>query len=250
MIVDESNRIIIESIPLTRPTGKFRFKRRSGPYEYGEPFSSRQSLFTADNYVEWQISYDAERQVETPSNSTPVAYDRRGKKKFLAELSFYLYKFYMWGIIRRDDLIDLDEYLRSVKPEHLVANHEHCHIARTRPHAVNINDIPFSIMTLKYPQLVYNFDEYEIIAEITIREKQRAVGIQPMLYFCIPISELKLDIPLIGRTAERNEVAHFEFSEMNCRVVFEMVKVFGILSISHQEDILSIIRKLLDIRDC
>lgn len=249
MIVDEGSRSIMEFIPLTRPTGKFRVKRRSGPYEYGEPFSSRQSLFTLDNYVEWQISYDTERQIEAPSNCAPVAYDRGGKKKFLAELSFYLYKFYMWGIIRRDDLIDLGKCLRSVKPEQLVANHEHCHITRTRPHAVNINDIPFSMMTLKYPQLVYDFDESKIIAEITIREKQRAIGIQPMLYFCIPISELKVDIPLIGRTAERNEVAHFEFSEMNYRVVFEMVKVFGILSISHQEDILSIIRKLLDIRD-
>ena len=156
----------------------------------------------------------------------------------------------MWEIIRRDDLIGLDEYLRSVKPERLVANHEHCHITRTRPQAVDINDIPFSIMTLKYPQLVYDFGEYEIIAEITIREKQRAVGVQPMLYFCIPISELKADTPLLGRTAERNETAQFEFSETNYRVVFEMVKVFGILSVSHQEDILRIIQKLLDTRGC
>ena len=45
------------------------------------------------------------------------------------------------------------------------------------------------------------FGDYEIIAEITIREKQRAVGTQSMLYFCFPITELKSEDPLIGRCA-------------------------------------------------
>ena len=235
MIVDERNQTIAESIPLTRPTGKIRVKTRSMYYEYGRPFSSRQSPFTQNNYVEWQISYDTDKREEALSRGAPVAYVKRGKKKFMSELSFYFYKFYKWGTIRRDDLVNLNRYLNSVDPENLIANHEHCNIARTHPRAMEINGIEFSIMTLKYPQLVYHFQGYEIVAEITIREKQRAIGVQPMLYFCIPITELQADPPLIGRMAEAKEDARFEFSEANCGAVLEMVRIFGILSASHRK---------------
>ena len=52
MLIDEGNRTIEESIPLTMPTGKFRVKSRSMYSEYGQPFSSRSSQFTGKNYVE------------------------------------------------------------------------------------------------------------------------------------------------------------------------------------------------------
>ena len=246
MIVDEGNRIIGESIPLTRPTGKIRVKTRSMYYEYGQPFSSRKFPFTHNNYMEWQISYDNEKRENAPSHCDPVSYVGRGREKFLTELSFYLYQFYKWGIIGRDRLVDLNACLEDTNQEDVIANHEHCSITRTHPREMEINGIPFSVMTLRYPQLVYHFDIYEIIAEITIREKQRAVGVQPMLYFCIPISELRTDPPLIGRIAERNEVARFDFSEDNYRVILEMVKIFGILSMPHREDIMGIIQRLLD----
>lgn len=60
MIVDETNRRIEESLPLTKPTGKIRIETRGTYYEYEQPFASRKSRFTHDNYVEWQISYDTD----------------------------------------------------------------------------------------------------------------------------------------------------------------------------------------------
>ena len=58
MIVDETNRRIEESLPLTKPIGKIRVETRGTHYEYGQPFASHKSRFTPDNYIEWRISYD------------------------------------------------------------------------------------------------------------------------------------------------------------------------------------------------
>ncbi len=100
-------------------------------------------------------------------------------------------------------------------------------------------------MTLKYPQLVYKFGKYEIIAEITIREKQRAIGIQPMLYLCFPITELRASENLIGRIARIKETAQFVIDKTNYKIVPEMVKIFGMLSPSHHKDILEILKSIL-----
>jgi len=52
------------------------------------------------------------------------------------------------------------------------------------------NGIEYLWTQVKYPVLVHKFGEYEILTELIIREKQRAVGVQPMLYFCFPVTEL------------------------------------------------------------
>lgn len=242
MLIDEGNRTIEESIPLTMPTGKFRVKSRSMYYEYGQPFSSRSSQFTGKNYVEWQISYDS---ISKPDHHPSITYEGREKTKFLVELPFYFYQFFQWGIISHRAVTDFIDYLENIDRENLIDRHEHCRISRTHPDTIEINGIPFASMTLRYPQLVYHFQQYEIIAEITVREKQRAVGVQPMLYFYIPISELDAHPPLIGRTAKLKEAARFTFSENNHEAVLQMMKIFGILSDRHREDVLRIVRTLL-----
>lgn len=242
MLIDGGNRTIEESIPLTMPTGKFRVKSRSMYYEYGQPFSSRSSQFTGKNYVEWQISYDS---ISKPDHHPSITYEGREKTKFLVELSFYFYQFFQWRIISHRTVTDFIDYLENIDRENLIDRHEHCKISRTHPNTIEINGIPFASMTLRYPQLAYHFQQYEIIAEITVREKQRAVGVQPMLYFCIPISELDAHPPLIGRTAKLKEAARFTFSENNHEVVLQMMKIFGILSDRHREDVLRIVRTLL-----
>lgn len=244
MIVDETNRRIEESLPLTKPTGKIRVKTRGTYYEYGQPFASRKSRFTHDNYVEWQISYDTDK---SPSHHASITYYGREKKRFMTELSFYLYKFCEWEIIRRDDMLNLKAYLENVNRKNLVDSHDRFGITRTRPRETDINGMSFSIMTLKYPQMVYRFGMQRVVAEITIREKQRAVGVQPMLYFCIPISELNPARPLIGRAAEQNERAGFEFSEENCSIILEMTRIFGILSTPHRADMLAIVGRVLEL---
>ncbi|MCY3739402.1 MAG: R.Pab1 family restriction endonuclease [Candidatus Poribacteria bacterium] len=243
---DKENKKILADIPLTRHSGKIRIKSRSMFYEYGIPHATRSVPFTQNNYVEWQIGYDLEYK-ERDGSSLPhisfIAYN--GKKKVLYELSEYLYYFYFWGVITSSKLKETLEFLSNLEEENLISNHPDCQITRTHPIEKQINNTTFFEMTLKYPQLVYKFGTYEIIAEITISEKQRAIGIQPMLYLCFPITELQASENLIGRTAQVKETAQFVIDESNCRIVIEMVKVFGMLSPSHHKDILEILKSIL-----
>ena len=243
---DKENKTILVDIPLTKPSGKIRIKSRSMFHEYGIPHATRRIPLTQNNYVEWQIGYDLEEKRKNES-SLPhisfIAYNK--KKKVLYELSEYLYYFYSWNMITSSELKGTLEFLSNLEEKNLISNHPDCQITRTHPIEKQVNNTPFFEMTLKYPQLVYKFEEYEIIAEITIREKQRAVGVQPMLYLCFPITELQASENLIGRITQVNETAQFVIDESNYRVVIEMVKVFGMLSPSHHKDIIGILKSIL-----
>ena len=243
---DKENKKVLVDIPLTSPTGKIRIKLRSMFHEYGKPHATRSVPLTQNNYIEWQIGYDLE-YAKRSNSSLPhisfIAYN--GKKKVLYELSEYLYYFHSWDMIASSELQGTVEFLSNLEEKNLISNHPDCQITRTHPIEKQINNTTFFEMTLKYPQLVYKFGKYEIIAEITIREKQRAVGIQPMLYLCFPITELQASENLIGRIAEKKETAQFVIDKSNYSIVIEMVKVFGMLSPSHHKDILEILKSIL-----
>ena len=243
---DKKNKKILVDIPLTRHAEKVRIKSRSVFYKYGEPHATRSKPLTQNNYVEWQIGYALEYTKRNDSSLPHISFiDYNGKEKVLYELSEYLYYFYSWDMITLSDLRETLEFLSGLKEENLLSNHPDCQIARTHPIEKQINNTTFLGMTLKYPQLVYKFDKYEIIAEITISEKQRALGVQPMFYLCFPITELQVSESLIGRIAQKKEIAQFVIDKNNYRIVIEMVKVFGMLSPSHHKDILGIIKSIL-----
>jgi hypothetical protein len=252
--VDYKNKEILIAIPLTTTSGKTRVKQRDNIYGYGLPFASITNPFNQKNYIEWQIGYDAEKpnnldnykksnfksyENTTLKNVNFIAYNK--KTKALYELSEYLYYLVKFGLFSIKKLEDLKEFLSSLKKSDLIEKHSHCQIKRTHPQNENINNLDFEILKIEYPQLIYKFKNYEIIAEITIREKQRAIGVQPMLYFCFPITELISKSPLIGRCATLKEFAYFKIDKNNSFIILEMIKIFGMLSPSHQYDTVEIL---------
>ena len=257
--LDEKNKIITIDVPLTTTSGKTRVKQRDFVFDYGMPFASRKNHFNQKNYIEWQIGYDAivpayidnfeERKFKNFVNTTLKDFYFTGdnkKNKTLYELSEYLFYFVKWKVITQDSLQKLQSFLIDIKNQDLLDKHRHCEIKRTNPVSKTINNINFQALTIEYPQLIYKFGEYEIIAEITIREKQKAVGTQPMLYFCFPITELQAKKPLLGRCANTKEFAEFEFNQKNIFIILEMIKIFGMLSLSHKNDTLNIIKTILN----
>ena len=243
---DEENKRILVDIPLTTPKGKIRIKSRSMFYEYGNPHAAGSIPIIQNNYVEWQIGYDLEYGKRNSSSLPHISFiGANGRKKVLYELSEYLYYFCSWDMITSSELKGILEFLSDLEEKNLISNHPDCQITRTHPVEKQINDTTFFGMTLNYPQLVYKFGKYEIIAEITIREKQNAVGIQPMLYLCFPITELRASESLIGRTARTKETAKFVIDESNYEIVIEMARIFGMLSPSHHKDILEILKSIL-----
>jgi hypothetical protein len=253
------NKTITVDVPLTTTSGKTRVKQRNSMFDYGLPFASRTNPFNQNNYIEWQIGYDAtvprnvsnfkkekfKNFVNTTLKENYFTGDN-GNKKTLYELSEYLYYFVKWEVISEKTLRELMDFLVNIAEENLLDQHKHCQVKRTHPVSKTINTIDFDALTVEYPQLIYRFGDYEIIAEITIREKQRAVGTQPMLYFCFPVTELQAEQPLIGRCADIKEFAKFEFNKDNAFIVLEMMKIFGMLSASHRHDTVQIIQTILD----
>ena len=240
-------------LPLTNPTGKARIKERNSVHDYGKPFASRSKCFNSNNYMEWQICYDdpAEKQRSTVEEVTFTTF--RGKKKedkSLYELSEALYYFYHWNVVSDGEIQDL---LKSAEVEEskFINHRPDTQIGRGNPTDTEINSLSFHRIILKYPQLIYRFQSHnDYIAEIMIREKQRAVGVQPMLYFCFPISELKSSAgKLIGRTARPKETGRLTLTPDKKSIILDMFKIFSILSKPHNRDILSILHSIRQSKD-
>ena len=249
ILVNEKERKIEVPILLTAVSGKIRVKNRSIVNEYGKPVAVRRDGFALNNYVEWQIGYDVvKKEIEKLAESSLFETEfigANGKTKALYELSEYLWYFYKWNILSREELEGIINYLNSIPSSDLIDNNSELQIDRSHPIAKNIDGFDFEYTQVKYPLLIHKFNKYEIVAEIKIAEKQYAVGTQPMLYLCFPVTELKTEINLIGRIAEAKETAYFEITEDNIKVFLEILKIFGILSENHRHDVLRIINTIL-----
>jgi len=247
--VDSSSKSIQIEIPLTKHTGKIRIKERRSYTDFGTPVATRKKKFNPYMYVEWQISYDAELNSEKANLSTLkdeenlIFIASNGKKKVLYELSEYLYYFYKLNTISIQELNEVEEFIKNIPEEKLVENTYK--IYKSNPTREVINDMEFLKSEIVYPHLIYDFNNgFYIIAEITIREKQKAIGIQPMVYICFPVTYLKdkSGCSIIGRKAHPNETAIFELDQTNTFVIVNSFKIFGMLSKSHRHDILEILK--------
>lgn len=249
LLIDHIGHKIDVPILLTAVSGKIRVKNRSFLNEYGTPFAVRQIAFKQSNYIEWQIGYDViKKEINELKNTTLPNQNfigANGKEKSLYELSEYIYYFHKWNIITRKDLDDIKVYLNSIPDNQLLDVNLELQIERSHLIEKKINNLSFEYTQVKYPLLIHKFGDYEIITEIKITEKQRAVGVQPMLYLCFPITQLKTETTLIGRVAEAKEITYFEITKNNIKVFLEILKLFGILSSSHKFDVLKIIETIL-----
>lgn len=247
--VKDKEREIRGKIPLTATSGKIRIKRRSILNEYGVPVATCRTCFSSDCYVEWQIGYDvvvkdAEKlKLSTLENKRFIG--ANGKEKALYELSEYVYYLKQWGFISSDELISLANELRRISDGSLFDVCPELSIKRGNLTAKEINGVSFFATRVEYPLVIYNFKRYEIVAEIITREKQRAIGVQPMLYLCFPVTELQTEKPLIGRAAGRKEIADFIVNESNAEIFLKLLRLFGMLSENHRKDVLSIIDVIL-----
>jgi hypothetical protein len=248
------NEEIQVAIPLTATSGKIRIKRRSILNEYGIPIATCRIDLTQNCYVEWQIGYDVEincandkkkRKYELTTLKELKFTGANGKEKALYELSEYIYYLAKWNFISKLELKDIEEFLVKIPSSNLIDIHQDLSIKRSNFIEKEINGLKFLQTRVEYPLIVHEFGKYEIITEIKITEKQKAVGVQPMLFLCFPITELKTEPNLLGRKAKSKEIAEFIINKDNADVFLQLLKLFGMLSKNHKEDVLSIINVIL-----
>ena len=80
--------------------------------------------------------------------------------------------------------------------------------------------------------------------EIILQHKQRAVGYQSMVYFCAKVKNLfdKNSRPIVGRTAESNEVVYLPISKEDLVCIAES---FIVASKNHAWDMKTILRDII-----
>ena len=89
--------------------GRFRFKTRKSPNEFGNSFATKTNKINNEVYLEWQIGYDIK---VTDTNKNTILKNLKftganGKNKYPYELSELLYSLMTLNLITKKQLIDL-----------------------------------------------------------------------------------------------------------------------------------------------
>ncbi len=234
-------------LPLTKATGKIRVKERNSFSEYGNPFPTRKREISLKNYVEWQIGYDIyvnddNKDKTTLTNKTFT--NNKDEEKYPYELSEIIYYSFKNGLIKESDIKAVYDKVKSIKDSQLFDVIDSMRITRTTPIKKTINGLDFYEMKVSYPLVVHKFGKYDIYAEVINREKQRAVGVQPMLYVCLPITSLEFETNQIGRVLNSKECAKWIISKDEAKLALELFRIFGMLSSKHRYDVCAILKVL------
>jgi len=230
------NKKLIVQLPLTNPTGKIRVKRRDKNLNYGIPIATKKESFTTDDYVEWQISY----ATQNPPRETKVKDIVINNNQIGFELTKLLVEGINLKIFSKDDVEELEKFINDVQPTETLEENEK--IFREN----NLQEIKggFKKLVEKVPIFIKNNEKMGYFVEIILQHKQRAVGLQAMVYLCIYITTLKDGNSLIGKVAKAKEFGQLEITLKNKVIVTDVVKAFAIASWQHKNDILNILKQI------
>jgi len=233
---DKEIHIIID----TKNDGKLRFKKRSSIFDFGQVFSTRETPFNKDSYLEWQIGYDIpakEVKEETAAYFGHRTFmGRAGKTKF----PFELFEIYL-GLVKRkiiQNSITTALYEEILSYKNFLDGDP---ISVSTPYDFSINNVEFKKTSTNLPTYYYfNRDDGTII-EVSIKQQQYASGTQPMVYFCIPIFSFLDGQDMIGKTSFNKESLSYVIGTDNSLSISNLIKIFGMASKKHHYDILSIL---------
>ncbi|WRA15074.1 R.Pab1 family restriction endonuclease [Helicobacter pylori] len=244
--VNDDKKVIEISIPLTSISGKARVKIRHAFSDYGISTATRKIPFSLKHYVEWQIGYDVPIKDKEKFELTTLKDEKyhflgaNNKVKTLYELSEIIDYAKQLGLISLENLENTLKYLEKQK-QFIEDNFT---ITRERFRSHQFGGMDFELSRISYPLLIHSFNDNQL-SEIVIREQQYGSKTQAMLYFCFSILELKTATPLLNRTAALKEHAFLIIHKTNALVFLEMLKIFGLLSQVHHNDVLKILEKIL-----
>lgn len=249
---------------LTQTRSSARLKRRSGIRENGIDISPRQTNLCQNDYVEWQIGYDIpthakDQDGEIVSNASQTLINDRsftgadGGAKFAFELSEIVFGAYNAGMLSSDKIRETFELISSVADEDVLDRKNSVVPYRQGGCEREYNGMRFLEVDYVRPILIRTFGRYEVHTELTKDRRQIGSGLQMMLYLCIPIAALEADPLLIGRKARQKEKAIWRIGIEEIDMFLETIKMFGMMSLSHKNDVISLFRMLFgDVleRDC
>jgi R.Pab1 restriction endonuclease len=247
-----SSQFIRIILPLTSHSSKIRVKKRKDIFYQGLPLATRQEKITSDCYFEWQISYDLketnrnfDKFHKTTLNKIKIVDEnKQPTDRYIYELSDLLIEIIRKGFV---NLNQIEKLLKEIQNEEKFIEDE-LEVCRTQPKEYKFGKWTFLASTIKHPLLIYEVRGLILKIEIIIKEKQKAIGIQPMLYLCIPIKLVEEYSEIENKLAETNQKVTYLITKNNFQFVIETIRIFAILSKKHQRDVVNILRTILEFR--
>jgi hypothetical protein len=84
--------------------------------------------------------------------------------------------------------------------------------------------------------------------QIQLKQKQRAIGYQAMVYVCLPMDEVltRDGTPRKPGNAKSKETVYYDFTRANSGLLLDIIQAFGMASQQHNQDIRKILGKILE----
>lgn len=239
VLISTNNEVVRVRLPLTDVTGKVRVKEKSSD-GFGLPVAPSKTSLGKKHYLEWQIGYDLPN-TNSPSVVPEIRFIRNGEIKYGHELSKIVSEAVQLGILPTNDLAREIDSLKKVQPKEFEENQ------RVQVE-VSTNTEPngFQSAIQRLPQFTKATPHGWV--QIQLKQKQRAVGYQAMVYVCLPMSEVLTmnGTPRKPGPAKSKETVYYEFNRDNAAFLLDILHAFGVASQQHNEDIRKIVGKILE----
>ena len=226
-------------LPLTDVTGKVRVKEKSSD-GFGLPVAPMKVSLGKKHYLEWQIGYDIPT-TNSPTVVPEIKFIRNGETKYGHELAKIIFEAVRLGIISTNDLLREIDSLKKIQPNEFEEN-------QTVQVEISTNAMAdgFQSAVQRLPQFTKTTPHGWV--QIQLKQKQRAVGYQAMVYVCLPLSEvLAMDgTPRQPGNARSKETVYYDFNSANADLLLDIIQAFGMASQQHNQDIRQILEKILE----
>src|SRR5665213_417999 len=239
VLIEAQTNSVRVRLPLTVVTGKVRVKEKSSD-GFGLPVAPMKTLLDEKFYLEWQIGYDIPN-TNSPSVVPEIRFIRNGETKYGHELSKIIFEAVRIGIISTNDLIHEIDSLKKIQPTEF----EESQAVQVEV-STNAAADGFQSAVQRLPQFTKSTPHGWV--QIQLKQKQRAVGYQAMVYVCLPMAEvLAMDgLPRKPGSAKSKETVYYDFTRANSDLLLAIIRAFGIASQQHNEDIRQILGKILE----
>ena len=239
VVIATNSEAVRVRLPLTDVTGKVRVKEKSSD-GFGLPVAPSKTPLGKKHYLEWQIGYDSPN-TNSPSVVPEIRFTRNGETKYGHELSKIIFAAVRLGILSTNDLRREIEALKRIQPAEFEEN-------QTVQVEVSTNAAAdgFQSAVQRLPQFTKTTPHGWV--QIQLKQKQRAVGYQAMVYVCLPMNEvLAMDgTPRQAGPAKSKETVYYDFTRVNAAFLLDILYAFGLASQQHNEDIRKILGKILE----
>lgn len=226
-------------LPLTDVTGKVRVKEKSAD-GFGIPIAPSKTALGKKHFLEWQIGYDTPN-VNDPTVVEQIKFTRKGETKYGHELSKIIFEAVRLGWLTTNDILAEIKVLEKIPASEF---------EESQPVQVdtetNTSSGGFQRAVQRVPQFTKNSRHGSV--QIQLKQKQRAVGYQAMVYVCLPVTEvLTMDgEPRKAGRAKPKETVYYDFTSENTGLLRDVIHAFGLASAQHNEDMRKILELVLE----